>query len=161
MPRCQSPRTRWVLTFCSHRLVGRWWEIWVWCGLAGLPGWLLQTHFREDWLGYSSKNLPEDGGQPCQHPHPTRAGVHPAQPEKRWFVHVLYGPFPLICIAVKSQKWNKTLTDLIHPSLYLCLLTVSDTSNLCFSLKLASSVSSFQSCVPVPQKFPLVFQLQK
>lgn len=29
------------LPLCFHRFVGRWWEIWVRCGLAGLSGWLL------------------------------------------------------------------------------------------------------------------------
>lgn len=98
LPQCRSLEFNGFLSLCSHRLVGRWWEIWVRCGLAGLPGWLLQADFREERLGYITENLSEDGGQPGQHPHPAWAGVHHAQPEERWFDH-----FFLVCYALSSE----------------------------------------------------------
>lgn len=65
------------------RLVGRRAEVRVRRGLAAFSDQLLQADLGEVRVGDVTEDLPEDGGQPGQHPHAARAGVHPAQPEKR------------------------------------------------------------------------------
>lgn len=69
------------------RLVGRRAEVRVRRGLAAFPDQLLQADLGEVRLGDGAEDLPEDGGQPGQHPHAARAGVQlvdHAQPEERW-----------------------------------------------------------------------------